>query len=136
MLSQKIMYKTCIKDILDSYIQWRRFMLSIGVGDNLQFYPNFALFSTLGGDEAQPLFFHVSKSSEDQTNKKKPSPKIEEFLSPKSSEDQTESPKIIQRSDADHSQIIGGDAVKLYWGGYIPLPISAPLLIFDWKIKR
>ena len=26
-------------------------------GNNLQFYPNFALFSTLGGDELRPRFF-------------------------------------------------------------------------------
>ena len=40
-------------------------MLSIG-GDNLQFYPNFALFSTLGGMKLDHYFFHVSKSSADQ----------------------------------------------------------------------
>ena len=39
--------------------------------------------------------------------KKKSSPKIEEFLSPKARKDQKNS-KIIQRSDADHNQIIGG----------------------------
>ena len=55
--------------------------------------------------------------------KKRSSPKIEEFLSSKASEDQKNS-KIIQRSDADHSQIIGGGVqmqtiVKLF-GGYIP----------------
>ena len=35
-------------DLLVPDHQWCRFMLSIG-GDNLQFYPNFALFSILGG---------------------------------------------------------------------------------------
>ena len=48
--------------------------------------------------------FLYPKSSEDQ--KKRSSPKLEQFLSPKTSEDQ-KSPKINQRSDADHSQIIG-----------------------------
>ena len=62
-------------------------MLSIG-GDNLQFYLNFALFSTLGGMKLDHYFFHVKKSSEDQ---KKSSPKIEEFLYQKSSEDQKKS---------------------------------------------
>ena len=35
-------------------------------GDNLQFYPNFALFSTLGGLNLDQDFFQVNKSSEDQ----------------------------------------------------------------------
>ena len=37
----------------------------------------------------------------------------------KSSEDQKKSPKIIQRSNADYSQIIGWMQSN-YWGGYIP----------------
>ena len=73
-----------------------------------------------------PYFFHESKSSEDQ--KKRSSQQIEEFLFPKTYEDQnkkffsenwrvfvpeikwrpTKTAKIIQRSDADQSQIIGG----------------------------
>ena len=36
-------------------------------GDNLQFYPNFALFSTLGGMNLDHDFFKVSKLSEEQT---------------------------------------------------------------------
>ena len=40
---------------------------------------------------------------------KRSSPKISGFLSPKSREDQKR-PKHHQRSHADHSQIIGGDA--------------------------
>ena len=35
-------------------------------GDNLQFYPNFALFSTLEGMNLDHNFFQVSKLSEDQ----------------------------------------------------------------------
>ena len=38
-------------------------------GDNLQFYPNFALFSTLGGMNLDHDFFQVSKLSEDQKKK-------------------------------------------------------------------
>ena len=45
--------------------QWCRFMLSIG-GNNLQFYPNFALFSTLGRIKLDLHFFHVCKLSEGQ----------------------------------------------------------------------
>ena len=47
-----------------------------------------------------------------KTKKKGPHRKLKSF-SLKSHEDQNKSPKIIQRSNADHSQIIGGDAVKL-----------------------
>ena len=36
-------------------------------GDNLQFYPNFALFSTLGGMNLDHDFDQVWKFSEDQT---------------------------------------------------------------------
>ena len=52
-------------------------MLSIG-GDNLQFYPNFALFSTSGGMNLDHDFSQVSKLREDQ--KKKFSPKLEEIF--------------------------------------------------------
>ena len=38
-------------------------------GDNLQFYPNFSLFSTLGGMNLDHDFVHVWKFSEDQRNK-------------------------------------------------------------------
>ena len=78
--------------------------MSIG-GDNLQFYTNFSLFSTLGVMKFDHDCFHVSKLSEDPP-KKRSSPEIEEYLSPTSLEDQ--GPNIIQRSDADHSPIIGG----------------------------
>ena len=64
---------------------------------------------------------------------KRSSPKIEKLLSPKSMMAK-KSPKTIQRSDADHSQIIVGDAdadhsqiilgvaVKLLGGIYPPIP--------------
>ena len=66
-----------------TYGQGCRSLLSIG-GDNFQFYPNFALFSTLGGMNFDHDFVQVSKLSEDQ--KKKSSPKMEHF-SPNSGED-------------------------------------------------
>ena len=66
-----------------------------------------------------------------KTKRKRSSPKIEEFLPPKVSEDQ-KNPKIIQRSDADHSQVVEGDAdanhsqiiggIKSnYWGDISPI---------------
>ena len=45
-------------------------------GDNLQFYPNFALFSTLGGMSLDQDFFQVSKKK----RKKRSSPKMEPFF--------------------------------------------------------
>ena len=47
-------------------------------GDNLQFHPNFALFSTLGEVNLDHDFVQVSKLSEDQ--KKRSSPKMEHFF--------------------------------------------------------
>ena len=38
-------------------------------GDNLQFYPNFALFTTLGRMKLDHDFVQVSKLREDQQNK-------------------------------------------------------------------
>ena len=73
---------------------WCRSLLSIG-GDNLQFYPNFALFSTLGGMNLDHDFVQVWKFSVDQkkmqlehffpqiqvkTKKKRSSSKIEHFF--------------------------------------------------------
>ena len=54
-----------------------RFLLRIG-RDNLQFYPNFALFSTWGRNEPRPrFFFQISKVIED---KKHVFTKIEGFF--------------------------------------------------------
>ena len=50
-------------------VQWCRFLLSIG-GNNLQFYPDFALFSTLRRMNLDHDFFPVSKLSEDQKKAK------------------------------------------------------------------
>ena len=61
-------------------------------------------------------FFQVSKLSEEQ--KKRSSPKMEHFFSPKSSGDLC--------SDAHQSQIIGGDAdvdhTQIIGGIYPPIP--------------
>ena len=45
--------------------QWCRSLLIIG-GDNLKFYPNFSLISTLGGMNFDHDFFQVWKFSKDQ----------------------------------------------------------------------
>ena len=80
-------------------------MLSIG-GDNLQFYPNFALFSTFGGGmKLGHDFFHVSKLSEVQ--KKGLHRKLKSFC-PRNHVKTKKGPKVIQRSDANRSQIIRG----------------------------
>ena len=123
-------------------------------GDNLQFYPIFALFSTLGGWTSTTIFFfQVSKLSED--TKKKVFTKIERLFFPNSSEDQKKEKKVFardgirlfppnssedQRSDADqsqiiagdghvdHTQIIGGGCSQIIRGIYPPHPrVSAPL---------
>ena len=65
-----------------SSLQWCRSLLSIG-GDNLQFYPNFALFSTLRGINLDHDFVQVWKFSEDQKKMQ-----MEHFFSPNSGEDQ------------------------------------------------
>ena len=103
-------------------------LLNIG-GDNLQFYPNFALFSTVGVMNLDHEFVQVSKLSEEQ--KKKVFTKNGTLFFPNSSGD--------LRSNADQSQIFGGDAdvhhtqIKLlggiqsnYWGIYPPPPPPPP----------
>ena len=57
--------------------QWCKFLLSHG-GDNLQFHPDFAIFSTLGGMNLDQDSFQVSKFSEDQ--KKRSSSEMEHFF--------------------------------------------------------
>ena len=74
--------KILLKKISYTKGQWCRSLLSIG-GDNLQFYPNFALFSTLGGMNLNHDFVQVWKFSEDQ-RKKKVLVKIRTLFFPKS----------------------------------------------------
>ena len=88
------------------------------LGDNFQFYSNFALFLTLGGDEPRPRFCSGEQIGEDQ-KKKRFSLKLVHFF-PQSGEDQKKrsSPKMKHffspnsighlRSDAHQRQIIGG----------------------------
>ena len=98
-------------------------MLSIG-GDNLQFYPNFALFSALGEMNLNQDFFQVSKLSEDQ--KKRFSPEMVYFFPPNSStdlrSDAHQSQIIGGDAGEDHTQIVGEDTVKLFGGVYPPSP--------------
>ena len=76
------------------------------------------------GDEPRPRFFQISKLSEDQKRKKKVFTKIGRFFSPNSSEDQrsnADQSQIIEGdADVDHNQIIGGDTVKLLVGDIPP----------------
>ena len=64
--------------ILVPGLQGCRSLLSIG-WDNLQFYPDFALFSTLGGMNLDHDFVQVSKLNADQ-EKNRFSPKMEHFF--------------------------------------------------------
>ena len=115
-------------------MQGCRSSLSIG-GDNWQFYPNFALFSTLRGMNLDHDFFQVSKLSEDQ--KKGLHLKKENFV-----------PQILMETCAQmHTKVklLGGCRCRLYsnyWGDAVKLgDISPhPLLGFgtpvDEKMKQ
>ena len=113
-------------------------------GDNLQFYPNFALFSTLGGMNLDHDFAQLWKFSEDQrkkckwntfspriqvkTKQKKSSwSKIQHFFFPNSGEDQKQkrsSSKIEHFFPSNfntHLKYLGGcrcGPFSNYWGGY------------------
>ena len=94
-------------------------LLSIG-GDNLQFYPNFALFSTLGGMNLEHDLFSGEQIKWRQKKKEKIFTTNETIFSANSGED--------LRSDAHQSQIIGGDAdedlTQIIGGIYPPHPPS------------
>ena len=110
------------------FSQGCRSLLNIGGGDNLQFNPNFALFSTLG-DEPRPQIFSGKQIK--RRPQKRSSPKIQEFFSRNLVKTKKRSkhhsavrcrPKsnyLGWDADVDHSQTIGEDAVKLL-GEYIP----------------
>ena len=109
-------------------------MLSIG-GDNLQFYPNFAQFSTLGGIKLDYGFFHVSNSSEDQKKKTGLPQNLKSFCPRNKVKTKNKRPKIIQRSDVDHSQIIG-DMQSNYWEGYITPPgVGTPDCLYQSLVE-
>ena len=99
-------------------------------GNNLQFYPNFAQFSTIGRMNLDHNLFQVSKVSEDQ--KKRSSTKKEHFFPPNSkwrfALRCTLESNYWGDADVDHTQIVGGIQSN-YWGRYIPHPprVSAPL---------
>ena len=97
-------------------------------GDTLQFYPNFALFSTLGGMNLDQDFFQVSKLSEDQ--KKGLRQKWNTCFS-RIYSDAHQSQIIGGNADEDHTQIVGGYTVKSLKGIYSPHPplVSAPLTV-------
>ena len=81
-------------------MQWGRSLLSIG-GDNLQFYPNFFLFSTLGGMNLDHDFVQVWKFSEDQ---KKANGTL---FSPNSVEDQKQQQKKVDKFDVLRGRLLG-----------------------------
>ena len=77
-------------------------------------------------------FFQVSKLSEDR--KTRYSPKIQEFFSGISRRP-IKGPNIIQRSDVDHYQIIGGVAVKLL-GEIYPPGFQQPCLRVTMDVNK
>ena len=104
-------------------------------GDNLQFYPDFPLFSTLGGMNLDHNFVQVRKFSEDQ--KKRSSSKIEHFFP----QIQVKTKKKRSSTSIEHFfpnftlrctpiQTTGGDTAKLMGGiktSPHPRLVSAPL---------
>ena len=86
--------------------------------------PQFCPILNTGGMKLEHYFFHASKSSEDR--KKKSSPKIEEFLSPKSSDGQ----KHVQRPSSAQMQTIVkllGRMQSNYQVGYILPGFGTPV---------
>ena len=96
-------------------------------GDNLQFYPNFALFSTLGGMNLDHDFVQVWKFSEDlkkNANRTLWKMQIEHFFSPilkkVFSKNRTLFPPNL-RSAVHPFKLLGGCRCGIfsnYWGGY------------------
>ena len=84
------------------------------MGDNLQFYPNFALFSTLRGMNLDHDFVQVSKLREDQKKglHQKWNTFFPEFKWTLTLRCTPESNFFGGDADVDHTQTIGGDTVK------------------------
>ena len=91
-------------------------------GEYLQFYPNFALFSTLGGMNLDQDFFQASKFSEDQ---KKVFTRNGTRFSPNSITDLRSDAHQSQinggDADEDHTQIVGGVYSQIIGGIYSPI---------------
>ena len=113
-------------------------MLSIG-GDNLQFYFNFALFSTLGGMNLDQDFFQVSKLSEERKKNEHFFPRIQvktkkkslhqqwnTFFSPKSSgdlrSDAYQGVKLLEGIQMKTILKLLGGYSQIIWGIYPPIP--------------
>ena len=116
---------TCSNTLTRSHARWCRSLWSIG-GDNLQFYPNFAIFSTLRGMNFDHNFVQVWKFSEEQKKKANGTLKFPKFPQ---IQVKTKKKKVFYknrtlfspnlRSDVHPFKLLGGDTAKLL-GGYIP----------------
>ena len=98
----------------------------------MQFYPNVCPIFNIGGDEPRPQFFQVSKLSEDQKTKTGLQPKWKPFfprIEVETCAQMHTRVKLLEGMQIeDHTQIIGGDAVKILGEVYPPSPrVSAPL---------
>ena len=124
-----------------AWSQGCRFMLRIG-GNNLQFYPYFAPFSTLRGDEARPLSFsresnmtHVQHAFEQIKwgQKKGLHRNLKSFCPQNQVKTKKTEEKKHQRSSSAQMQTIVkllGEMQSNYWGDiFPPIPprVSAPL---------
>ena len=113
-VSSSVLLKSLFSGIIYTLFNMHKYNNCIG-GDNLSFYPHFALFSTLGGMNLDHDLFQVSKLSEDQ---KKGLPQHKE----------TFFPEFNWRPAfrcTPWSQIIGGGCrcrpYLKYWGKYSKL---------------
>ena len=91
-------------------------------GDNLQYYPNFDLFSTLGGMNLDHDFVRVSKLSEEQ-NKKRSLSKMEHFFPRNQLETCAQMHtrvKLLKRKQMNTILKLLGGIQSNYWGDISP----------------
>ena len=103
--------------------QWCKSLLSIG-GDNLHFYPNFALFSTLVGMNLDQV---KSRSKKKKGLHQKWNTFFPEFKYRPALRCTLES-NYWRDADEDHTQTVRGYTVKLL-GGIYPPRVSTPLCL-------
>ena len=131
---------TCVRDKRVRLDDQKNLLLYPGVPifdehwrDNLPFYPNFALFSTLGGWTSTAIFFRLAnevKTKEKKGLHQKWNTFFSKFKWRSALRCTPESNYWRGGADVDHTQIIGGIQSN-YWGECIPPfhRVSTPLAI-------